>query len=109
MLSTSGRGIAKATVPGIEKDGSWYKHGWRADIRQDAIPEQVVCIGRRHEAGTGKEGVGSGDRQATGREKQKAEAERDGTPRGGRLAAASRSPGHLLGSLLRAPGVSSRS
>jgi hypothetical protein len=67
-----------------------------------------VCIGRRRGAGTGKEGVGSGDRQATGQETQKAEAERDGTPREGRLAAASRSPGHLLGSLFRAPGVSSR-
>lgn len=53
------------------------------DWAEDAIPEQVVCRGKRREAGTGKEGVGRGDRRETGRETLKAEPERDGTPRGG--------------------------
>lgn len=34
--------------------------------RKRSLPEQLVCRGRRHEAGTGKEGVGIGDRRAKG-------------------------------------------
>lgn len=53
---------------------------------------------KREKTGTGKEGVGSGDRQATGRETHKAEAERDTGRRG---EAFSRVP--VAGTLTRVP------
>lgn len=54
------------TLEGIEKVGVGDKQKVEdrhqaGAVAENGIPEQVVCRGRRREAGTGKEGVGSGD------------------------------------------------
>lgn len=89
-LSTSGRGRAKATVPGMERDGSWgTSTGWRTDIRQGLgwrmlSPSRWCAEGEDVKLELGRRGWGAvTDRRQTGREPQKAEAERDRTPRGG--------------------------
>lgn len=72
-LNTLGRGGAKATAPGMEKGGSWGQaRGGGLESGRDwgggcAPGAGGVQRGRRHEAGTGEEGVGRGDGQATGR------------------------------------------
>lgn len=110
-LNTSGRGAAKAPVPGMGMGmGMGPSRAWRTDIGQglpgaeDATPGQEVCRGEarsRHWEG------GGGERQDA-RLDATAEAERSGRlPAASARSLAARS--HLLGSLLRAPGVSSRS
>lgn len=51
-------GIEKVGVGDKQKVEDRHQAG---AVAENGIPEQVVCRGRRREAGTGKEGVGSGD------------------------------------------------